>query len=164
MYASLRSAHDLACRTSRSRMPTGKPCPEARSAGRYLCKHIKVLAAPEDGDMIRRSIASLTLLMLVLLTCHACDLKATDTKTAINPPCEAPPNQAQRSSSREDTARRAASGAGKHFCALLQGVLSTRYSSAGTRRREWKRVVRGALCCMSRPAGRAGPASAIHIS
>src|SRR6185295_459336 len=36
--------------------------------------------------MTRRTIASLSQLMLVLLACHACDLKATGTKTAASAP------------------------------------------------------------------------------
>jgi cytochrome c oxidase cbb3-type subunit 3 len=46
--------------------------------------------------MTRRTLAALSQLMLVLLLCHACDLKATGTKTAASPPSGAPPSAAPK--------------------------------------------------------------------
>src|SRR6201999_3119943 len=40
--------------------------------------------------MTRRTIAALSQLMLALLLCQACDLKATGTRTAASPPSAAP--------------------------------------------------------------------------
>lgn len=46
--------------------------------------------------MTRSTIAALSQLMLALLLCHACDLKATGTRTAASPPGGAPPGAAPR--------------------------------------------------------------------